>query len=93
MKQAAEYAICYDISDNHERARVDKVLKGYGFRVQKSELECHLTRNGKNSLIATLLNLGLKNGSITFYRLYAGAAPVTIGLPAPTPDDEFSYTL
>lgn len=34
------YVVCFDISDDRTRYRVAKVLKGYGYRVQKSVFEC-----------------------------------------------------
>ena len=34
------YIICYDVSDNRDRYRVVKILKGFGRRVQKSVFEC-----------------------------------------------------
>lgn len=34
------YLVCFDIVEDHARARVAKVLKEYGVRVQKSVFEC-----------------------------------------------------
>lgn len=34
------YVVAFDISDDKTRYRVVKVLKGYGYRVQKSVFEC-----------------------------------------------------
>ncbi len=34
------YLVCFDIVDDNVRNRVVKVLKGYGYRVQKSVFEC-----------------------------------------------------
>ncbi len=34
--------ICYDIADDKRRRRVDKVLSGYGVRVQESVFEADL---------------------------------------------------
>ena len=93
MKEAAEYAICYDISNDRERSRVEKILKGYGFRAQKSVFECKLTRSGKTSLVTALSKLEIKTGSVKFYRVYGGAERVVVGQPAPSPDDGFAYTL
>lgn len=92
MKQAASYAVCYDITDDRERARVDKTLKGYGLRVQKSVFECHLTRGSKAALIAALSRLALKTGSINIYRIYGGAERTVIGQPAKS-DEGFAYVL
>lgn len=93
MKQGAGYAVCYDITVDRERSRVDKILKGYGFRVQKSVFECHLTRAGKSALVEKLMRLDIKSGSIKMYRIYAGAEHVTIGRAAAGPDEEFVYVL
>ena len=35
--------IAYDISDNRRRTRLHKTLKHFGFAVQESVFECHLT--------------------------------------------------
>lgn len=93
MKEAAEYAICYDVGDDRERGRVDKLLKGYGFRVQKSVFECRLTRAGKAALVAALSKLDLKTGSVKMYRVYAGTEAVVIGQPMQDPDGGHAYTL
>jgi CRISPR-associated protein Cas2 len=34
------YLVCFDIVDDRIRDKVGKVLKGYGYRVQKSVFEC-----------------------------------------------------
>lgn len=40
------YVVTFDISDDRVRYRAVKVLKGYGYRVQKSVFECpHLTED------------------------------------------------
>ena len=93
MKQGAGYAVCYDITDDRERARVDKVLKGYGKRAQKSVFECYLTRGNKSGLVAALTRLDIKTGSIRIYRVYAGAERIVIGRSVPEPDEGFAYVL
>ena len=37
------YVISYDISDDRKRYKVEKLLKDYGKRVQKSVFECIIT--------------------------------------------------
>lgn len=39
--------ISYDIADNKRRARIAKVLKSFGYRVQKSVFECQLDDDRK----------------------------------------------
>ena len=69
QQQAPLYVIAYDISDNKERNSVDKVLQGYGFRVQKSVYECHLTRGQKKRLLAQLTALDIDTGHIRCYSI------------------------
>lgn len=38
------YIFCYDITDNKTRTKLDKVLSGYGIRVQYSVYECFLSK-------------------------------------------------
>lgn len=69
MSSFSDYAVVYDISDEKERLRVAKVLKNYGFRIQKSVFEVRLTRSGKTRLIENLQKLEVKTGFIKIYRL------------------------
>ncbi|MBN2717705.1 MAG: CRISPR-associated endonuclease Cas2 [Deltaproteobacteria bacterium] len=64
------YVVCYDISDNRRRRRLDKLLKGFGRRVQESVFECDLDtvrlamiKNGCEAVIDHELD------SIRIYRL------------------------
>ncbi|HOD77040.1 MAG TPA: CRISPR-associated endonuclease Cas2 [Syntrophorhabdus sp.] len=77
MKGASDYAVVYDISSDAERARVDKTLKGFGFRIQKSVFECRLTKKGRDDLVCKLKELEIKTGFIKVYRLeYSFKNPV-----------------
>lgn len=69
MKGISDYAVVYDITSNAERAKVDKALKDFGFRVQKSVFECRLNKKGKEDLIEKLKKLNIKTGFIKVYRL------------------------
>ncbi len=93
MKAAAEFAICYDISNDAERARVDRFLKGFGFRVQKSVFECRLTRSGKVAVVDGLRRMDLRSGSVKIYRIYGGSASVVVGQPMANPDAGFAFSL
>lgn len=77
MKGISDYAVVYDITSDTERARVDKVLKDFGFRVQKSVFECRLNKKGKEDLIERLKRLNIKTGFIKVYRLeYSFKSPI-----------------
>ncbi|MCC6325883.1 MAG: CRISPR-associated endonuclease Cas2 [Candidatus Brocadia sp.] len=54
MKGISDYAVVYDITSDAKRERVDKVLKGFGFWVQKSVFECRLNKRGRDELIGRL---------------------------------------
>lgn len=69
MKGISDYAVVYDITANGERRRVEKVLKGFGFRIQKSVFECRMNRRSKDDLIRKLESLEIKTGFVKIYRL------------------------
>lgn len=69
MKGVVDFAVVYDISSDAERAKIDHMLKGFGFRVQKSVFECRLDRKGRGELLAKLKGLEIKTGFVKVYRL------------------------
>lgn len=68
MVKTGNYVFAYDISLNTERNRVDKVLKEYGFRVQKSVFECMLSEVDRDNLVKRLQELDLKSGFVKVYK-------------------------
>lgn len=78
--QAPLYLVVYDISINKERNKIDKLLHGYGFRVQKSVYECRLSRALKKQLIAQLTSLDIKSGHVRFYSVN-GEHTIKLGQP------------
>ncbi|MDH4027712.1 MAG: CRISPR-associated endonuclease Cas2 [Nitrospirota bacterium] len=79
MKGIADYAVIYDITSDAERTRVDKTLKDFGFRVQKSVYECRLGRKDRDELMERLENLNIETGFIKVYRLEHSFRRRTIG--------------
>ena len=65
----SDYTIVYDISDDRERRRVDALLKGWGFRVQKSVFECRLGRGERQRLARALQSLDIQSGTVRIYRI------------------------
>ncbi len=49
--------VCYDIADNRRRVRLDRELKNYGERVQRSIFECHLDDKQFFEMAANLAKL------------------------------------
>jgi len=79
MTKACDYAVVYDISSDAERARVDKTLKDFGFRIQKSVFECRLDKKGMEELIRRLERLDIKTGFVRIYRLEYSFKSKSIG--------------
>jgi len=79
MRGVSDYAVVYDITSDKERGRVDKVLKGFGFRVQKSVFECRLSKKGKEELIEKLSKLDIETGFVKVYRLEYSSKNEVIG--------------
>ncbi|MGW8160345.1 CRISPR-associated endonuclease Cas2 [Desulfoprunum sp.] len=64
------YVITFDISDDRDRYRAVKVLKGVGIRVQKSVFECDLSEHGLlnvQSKLEKIIDHG--SDSVRYYRL------------------------
>lgn len=88
MKGIGDYAVVYDISSDKERHKVDKTLKGFGFRVQRSVYECRMSKSGRNELIAKLEKLNIKTGFIKLYKLDYTCRNQVIGIAAKKNMDE-----
>ncbi|NIQ05524.1 MAG: CRISPR-associated endonuclease Cas2 [Candidatus Korarchaeota archaeon] len=48
------YLVCYDISDPDRLRKVHTIMKGFGHSLQYSVFTCHLSKQGKTELIASL---------------------------------------
>lgn len=86
-----DYVIAYDVSDDRERSAVDKILIGYGFRVQKSVFTCNLSRGERERLLAALRATELTTGHIMVWRLQANAQRTDIGTPPTLPEDQYAF--
>ena len=92
-RQAPLFAICYDLSCAHERRRVDRLLTGFGFRVQKSVFECRLTPSACSRLEHDLRSLSLATGHVRIYHVHALAEHHVIGQHQNVPDGNHAYVL
>ena len=62
--------VSYDISDDHRRSRVAKLLEDHGTRVQYSVFECLLNENEIVFLQETLQEIiAQETDSVRFYRI------------------------
>jgi len=69
MKGISDYAVVYDITADRERRRIEKILKNYGFRIQKSVFECRMDKRTKEELIEKLEKLQVSTGFVKIYRM------------------------
>lgn len=79
MKRFADYAVVYDITSDNERTRVDHLLQGFGFRIQKSVFECRLDRRAKEELVKGLKEMKIQTGFVKIYRLEYSSKEEVIG--------------
>lgn len=61
--------VIYDISSNKKRLRLFKLLKSYGFRVQKSAFEAELKKSSYAELLEKLSRFGNEHDSVRIYRI------------------------
>lgn len=61
--------VIYDISDNPRRYRVNKLLRGYGTRVQRSAFECVLSNRKYNKLIGSIERIISEGDLVRIYKL------------------------
>lgn len=68
------YVVCFDITDDSARYRAAKILKGYGYRVQKSVFECpNVSEKGFLKLKDRLEGLiDFTTDSVRYYRQCKG---------------------
>lgn len=86
-----QWAICYDISQDKERSRIEKTLKGWGHRAQKSVFLVMTTRAGINTLKRELDKHEISSGTVLLFRMQGGVAPLVIGQQWEHPDDGMAY--
>lgn len=61
--------VIYDISDNKQRAKIVKLLEGFGVRVQKSAFEAWLNRSDYLKLCGKIECLVTPEDHVKIYRL------------------------
>ncbi len=63
------YIIAYDITKDHVRRQVSKILSSYGTRVQKSVFELDLRPNQLSQVLNSLLSYIEETDSVRCYHL------------------------
>lgn len=59
------YLVCYDITENKSRYQLDKLLKGFGVRIQRSVYLCKLTTEQQEQLTSKLRHYIRTKGKVT----------------------------
>lgn len=85
------YAVVYDLSDDRERRRVEKLLCGWGHRLQKSVFTVVTPRAGAQRLLRQLEALKIVSGSVILLRLQTQVRTITIGQSFHDPDLDAAY--
>ncbi len=94
MASYSNYTVVYDISSNRERLKLAKLMRAFGFRVQKSVFECKLKALDKKKLIEKLEELNIKTGWVKIYRVISNKHNTCIGAHIPeNPDDAFAFII
>ncbi len=91
MSKDALFIVAYDITDDKERDKIAKVLKDFGFRVQKSVFECRLTEKELKKMLSRLEQLNIKSGFAEVYRTCKNAKKYSIGKPPKRIDDDVLF--
>ncbi len=81
MRGISDYAVVYDIGSNRERRKIEKILKNYGFRIQKSVFECRMDKKAKLELIENLEQLEIETGFVKIYKQEYSWKDCIIGKP------------
>lgn len=88
------YVVAYDIPDNKRRAKVHRVLCGYGAWTQYSLFECWLNRRQILELRVKLArHLIAQRDSVRFYPLCAGCQQKVITVGSERPRDPATVIL
>lgn len=88
------YVIAYDISDDRRRARVHKILSGFGKWTQFSLFECFLSKKELVTLRAKLAkHLRENQDSVRFYPLCANCLARVETVGGKPPNEEILFIL
>jgi CRISPR-associated protein Cas2 len=71
--------IIYDIIENKKRAKLAKVLKGFGFRIQKSAFEAMLPPNKYEKMLRELRPFVSDEDSVRVYKIRGSGAVTVLG--------------
>ncbi|MCL2045536.1 MAG: CRISPR-associated endonuclease Cas2 [Oscillospiraceae bacterium] len=80
--------VIYDISNNKRRNNLSKIMKSFGFRVQKSAFEARLSESKYNKMLKKIESIVAENDNIRIYKLRGNGAVTVLGKDDDEIDDE-----
>lgn len=80
--------VIYDIVDNKKRTKLAKIMKSFGFRVQKSAFEARLTESKYAKMLSKLYPIVESDDSIRVYKLRGTGVVTVIGKEFSIEDEE-----
>lgn len=80
--------IIYDITDNRRRRKLDKLLRSYGFRVQKSAFEAIIRKSTYKKLLSVIPDYATEEDSIRVYKIIGKGTVFTFGKKERIPDED-----
>lgn len=87
------YVFCYDLSDDRERTRAEKVALRFGLRVQKSVFWCVMENRVQLEALETALRrLDLRSGCVLLIPAPAWRDVKAFGDPTPTAPGDAALT-
>ena len=82
--------VIYDLVDNKRRYRLNKILEGYGVRVQKSAFECILVKAQYEKMLREIVPfINITEDSLRVYKLPPGVETRYWGISGVTEEDHF----
>ena len=87
-KQEKYYILMiYDVVDNKKRTKLAKLMKSYGFRVQKSAFEAKISNKKYKKLMAEIQPFISQEDSIRIYKIRGEGAVTIYGISEDFDDD------
>ena len=75
------YLIIYDVVENKKRAKLAKLLCGYGYRIQKSAFEAKLNKQQYEKLVNELRYYEMQGDSVRVYEISKEKGMMIFGKP------------
>jgi CRISPR-associated protein Cas2 len=93
MNHIKHYLVCYDIVDDKRRYKIDRLLAGFGERIQLSIYECRLTKGEVQQLTSQIAELIANDDNVQVYPncQWCCNKRVAQGEAAMLAQDDFAY--